>query len=610
MAGFILACSAAGVDYFIIIGTFCETLSQENLEILSPAGPRVYHDERMSPSAKAQRMTRTRVFVVMLLGLSAWLAWTAAPAAQNPPLSQDEQALKAAGIATDGQGLLDYFRRHTPSAEEQAALKQRAAQLGSSNFTVRVKATDALIAAGRPALPSLRETAKSPDGETARRAQYCIHVIEQHARLGASAIASRMLAERKPPGAAEALLAYLPLVDEAWVEEELRHSLKRLAGADAKALTALEKALTDPSAQRRAAAGWIIGASSDPEQRRKAVPLLADKSSEVRFLAASSLLHAREPAAVPALIALLGSESTDFAWRSEDLLFRLADDKGPAVWLDFSRDNNGGKVRAAWEAWWQANQARIDWKSLRLDDQALGLTLVVENQRPDGSGRIYECNRAGDIRWQHKIHNPIDAQWLPGGRILVADSRGSLIYEMDSRGVIGWKHAGIAPTSVQRLPNGNTVVSTYQHIIEITREGKTVFSYATQGHTYHARKLPDGHYVWIDAGGEIGEVDEKGTVIAKTKLSGGLSWGSIERLRNGHYLVALGGGAGKVQEVDMTGKVYWEKAVSNPNRAVRLANGHTLVASHGDQCVYEFDAAGAERWKHACVGRPFAAQRR
>ena len=51
----------------------------------------------------------------------------------------------------------------------------------------------------------------------------------------------------------------------------------------------------------------------------------------------------------------------------------------------------------------------------------------------------------------------------------------------------------------------------------------------------HARKLPDGHYVWIDACGEIGEVDEKGKLVAKAKISTGLAWGSIERLRNGGY---------------------------------------------------------------------------
>jgi hypothetical protein len=299
----------------------------------------------------------------------------------------------------------------------------------------------------------------------------------------------------------------------------------------------------------------------------------------------------------------------DLACRSEDLLGHIAGDAGPAIWLDASSDNNGGKVRAAWEAWWKTNAAKIDWKKLSFGEESLGLTLVVENQRADGGGRLYECNAAGQIRWQVLSPNPIDAQWLPGGRILVGDSRTSQIYEMDTRGIIGWKHTGISPTSCQRLPSGNTLISTYQSIIEFTREGKTVFTYPTQGHTYHARKLPDGHCVWIDACGEITEIDDTGKEIGKAKVGLGLTWGSVERLRNGHYLVALGG-LNKVQEIDLQGKIYWEKTVNNPNRAIRLANGHVLVASHGDLCIYEFDAQGNQSSKHECAGRPFAAQRR
>jgi hypothetical protein len=557
-------------------------------------------------------MIRCRVFsIVFLLGVSAWLVGAGDPLAPTPGTSliQDEQVLKNAGIATDGAALLEYFRRRTPSGAEQAALKQRASQLGSSVHGLRVKATDDLIRAGRAALPWLREVAKKSDAETARRARYAIQVIEQNTRLGLSAPASRVLVERKPAGTMEALLAYLPFVDEGWVEEEIRHNMKRLAYADGKAILVLEQALADKEAKRRAAAAWLVGQSSDAGQRQRVVQRLGDESSEVRFLAASSLLAARESIAVPTLIALLTAESPELAWRAEEMLFRLAGANGPTIWLDSANDNNGRKVQGAWETWWKNHEAKVDWKSLRLDEEALGLTLIVENQRPDGGSRIYETNAAGQIRWQIKITNPIDAQWLPGGRLLVGDSRDGLLYEMEPRGNIGWKHTGIAPTSIQRLPNGNTVVSTYQNIIELTREGKTVFNYTTQGHTYHARKLPDGHYIWIDACGEIGEVDEKGAVIAKARLATGLSWGSIERLRNGRYLVALGG-VGKVQEVDMTGKVYWEKAVNNPNRAVRLANGNTLVASHADQAIYEFDPNGNERWKHACGGRPFAAHRR
>jgi HEAT repeat protein len=559
-------------------------------------------------------MIRCRLFsLVIPLGLTAWFAWAGDPPAKNSPalLAQDEQTLKNAGIATDGPALLEYFRRRTPSEQELIALKQRANQMGSSVYAVRVKATDDLVRAGRSALPYLREISRKSDFETSRRAQYAIGIIEQNTRLGLSATASRVLVERKPAGALETLLAYLPYIDESWVEEEIRTSLKRLSYADGRAIPALEQALSDTEAKRRAAAAWIIGRSSDPKQRQLVAKRLADESNEVRLLAAASLLAERESAAVPTLIALLTTNSHELAWRAEDLLFRLAGETGPSVWLDAANDNNnnGRKVQGAWELWWDKNSAKIDWKSLQFEEQSLGLTLVVENQRPDGSSRIYETNAAGQIRWDIKITNPIDAQWLPGGRLLVGDSRDSVIYEMDTRGNIGWKHAGIAPTSIQRLTDGNTVVSTYQNIIEFTREGKTVFKYTTQGHTYQARKLQDGHYIWIDACGEIGEIDEKGKLIAKSKIGGGLAWGSIERLRNGRYLVALGG-IGKVQEVDMTGKVYWEKAVNNPNRAVRLANGNTLVASHGDAAVYEFDPNGNERWKHACVGRPFATHRR
>ena len=557
-------------------------------------------------------MVRYRIIPVLVLAAAGfWLARAgdlASPKADGE-LLHDEKALRDAGLTTDGPGLLEYFRLRTPSDALQKTLRLRAAQLGSAAYPVRAKATDELIRAGRSALPFLRETANHTDAELVRRAQYCIGIIEQNTRLGLSAPAARVLVSRNQPGTLDVLLAYLPFAGETWLEEEIRVSLLPIAFVKGRAVVAVEHMLTDVAPKRRAAAAWLVGQSSDIAQRRKAVECLTDESGEVRYFAAAALLTSHEPAAVPALIALLAAEAPELAWRAEDLLFRLAGDKGPAVWLDTAKDNNGQKVQAAWRDWWSANQAKIDWSSLRLSEEALGLTLVAENQRPGGGGRLYETSKTGDIRWQVAIQNPIDAHWLPGGRILVADSRASLIYEMDTHGVVGWKHAGISPTSVQRLPNGNTVCSTYQKIIEFTRDGKIIFEFPTQGHTYHARKLPDGHYIWIDAGGEIGEIDQAGKQIAKVKVGSGLAWGSVERLRNGRYLVALGG-VSKVQEVDMSGKVFWERAVNNPNRAIRLLNGHTLVASHGDSCVYEFDANGNERWKHTSVGRPFAAHRR
>ena len=134
----------------------------------------------------------------MVVGV-ALAAWAGSPRPPAPP-SPDEQVLKSAGIATDGPGLIAYFRRRTPSSLEEATLRQRAAQLGSGTYSVRIKATDELIKAGRVALPWLRKVAKKKDAETARRAQYCIGVIEQNTQMALSATASRVLAERNPPG--------------------------------------------------------------------------------------------------------------------------------------------------------------------------------------------------------------------------------------------------------------------------------------------------------------------------------------------------------------------------------------------------------------------------
>lgn len=555
-------------------------------------------------------MIRHRIFLAVLaLGASYWFASAGDSAStRRSELALDEQVLKTAGIAADGPNLLKYFRKRTPSPEEQVTFKKRAKQLGSTAHPVRAQATTELIRAGRAALPSLREMAKTSDLELARRAQYCIGVIEQNTRLGVSAHAARVLVERNPPGTIETLLAYLPFADEG-VEEDVRLAIKRVAYVNGKAVAVLEQALTHPNAKQRGAAAWIVGMSSDSEQRAKVASCLRDAAAEVRFLTASGLLAARDPAAVPALIDLLTVAPSDLAWRAEDLLLRVAGENGPTVLLDATADNNGQKARAAWETWWKVNGSKIDWKSLALEEESVGWTLIAENQRPDNVGRLFEVNKAGVMRWQVKLQNPIDVQWLRAGKLLVGDSRAGQIFEMDTRGNIGWKFTGINPTSIQRLPNGNTVASSYQKIVEINRDGAIVFSYSTQGHTYQARKLNDGHYVWIDACGEIGEIDGAGALVAKAKISASLAWGSIERIRPGRYLVALGG-VGKVQEVDMAGRVYWERSVNNPNRAIRLPNGNTLVASHGDGCVYEFDASGNERWKLAGAGKPFAAVRR
>src|SRR5262249_350689 len=116
-------------------------------------------------------MSPRLVTLCLAIGITA-LAFAGGPTALS--LTPDEQALKNAGIAIDGPALLEFFRKRTPSDEEQRALKARTGDLASGSFATRAKATEELIRAGRASLPFLRDFLKHSDVEASRRALHCI----------------------------------------------------------------------------------------------------------------------------------------------------------------------------------------------------------------------------------------------------------------------------------------------------------------------------------------------------------------------------------------------------------------------------------------------------
>ncbi len=55
--------------------------------------------------------------------------------------------------------------------------------------------------------------------------------------------------------------------------------------------------------------------------------------------------------------------------------------------------------------------------------------------------------------------------------------------------------------------------------------------------------------------------------------------------------------AGKVIELDLDGKVTWEKQIEHPWAVIGLPNGHRLVGQYEKSAIVEFDAAGKEIWR-------------
>src|SRR2546427_788716 len=141
----------------------------------------------------------------------------------------DEQILQSAKIGTDGPALLEFLRRYTPShvdPEKVASLVQR---LGAEDFADREQAARDLIALGPRAVPYLRQALKERDPELTQRAQKCLDKIDAGPGQHVQAAAVRLLAVRKPNGAAQLLLTYLPYVPNDAVTEDARRSLQALA---------------------------------------------------------------------------------------------------------------------------------------------------------------------------------------------------------------------------------------------------------------------------------------------------------------------------------------------------------------------------------------------
>jgi hypothetical protein len=539
-------------------------------------------------------------------------AWPVRLAGDEAATEADEAKLQAAGLKTDGPALLDFFRRRTLTEAQRGQLADTVRRLGDDSFQVRERASADLVAAGRTALPFLKAVVGENDLEVARRAERCLHVIEGGEAAALTAAAVRLLAVRKPLRAAEVLLAYLPFAADEAIEEEALATLGVLGVRDGKTDPLLPRALKDPEPARRAAAALLVARSPEAGERAAVRKLLADRDVKVRLRAAQGLVAARDKEAVPTLVALLGEAPPAVAWQAEELLSRIAGDKAPAASLGAGREAERRKAHKAWDDWWREHGAKVDLTKVELEQRPLGLTLLVAYDGYSGNGKVWEVYADGKPRWEvTNVQGPIDAQVLPGSRVLIAEHGARRVSERDLHGKVLWEQrVGNSPVVCQRLPGGNTFIATYSEVLEVTPGHNQVFSYTSrQGMIFSAQKLRNGHLVYVTVNGLLVELDEKGKEVKLVPFGQANGWVTVEALPRGHFLIPLQT-AGKVVELDGDGKVVWECASPQPNAATRLVNGHVLVCSNNDRSVRELDQAGKVVWEQRLEGRPFRVRRR
>lgn len=171
----------------------------------------------------------------------------------------EEARLKAAKVGTDGPALLEYLRQRSVTAATKERITRLVRRLGSEDFTEREQASKELVAAGGVAVPFLRQAAQSGDVEVAQRAQQCLKQIKGETDAEVTTAVIRLIGLRRPAGAAEVLLGFLPAAADEALAREARFALAAVAVADGKPDPVLATALQDADPLRSAAARAALG---------------------------------------------------------------------------------------------------------------------------------------------------------------------------------------------------------------------------------------------------------------------------------------------------------------------------------------------------------------
>jgi HEAT repeat protein len=509
---------------------------------------------------------------------------------------------------TDGDSLLAALRKRTLTREDGDVIRSLIVKLSSDDFSLREAASRELFALGRRSLPPLREAANDKDAEVARRAKLLIERIEEEPAHRLPSAAIRLLAVRKPAGAVEALLAYLPYAEGENLSIEVQHSLEELAVRDGKPHVALVRALDDPQPTLRSAAAEALIRGGGEAGRAAVRRMLKDDAATVRLRVALALARARQREGVPVLIDLLTVLPGEEVGTVEAALYQLAGDTAPEVSLG-SEPAAKKKCRDAWAAWWKVNAQRVDLGRLTARPW-YGYTLICDF----GGGRVYELDRAGKERWAVTgVQNPVDAWIVAGNHVLIAENNGSRVSERDLQGKIVWSKDGLPgqPVNVQRLPNGNTFIATFTQIMEVDRAGKEIYTINNvPGNITAAYRLRDGRIACLAGIGQCILMDTTGKHLKQFASHRQAGWTSgIDVLSNGHILITQPD-RNKVAEYNTDGKLILEVDAPMATTATGLPNGHFLIASHQAQRAFEVDRAGKVVWEHKVAGNPFRARRR
>ena len=182
------------------------------------------------------------------------------------------------------------------------------------------------------------------------------------------------------------------------------------------------------------------------------------------------------------------------------------------------------------------------------------------------------------------------------------------VFIVSSAGKAEWEYPAKNCNDLWVLPNGNLLFNTGHGVREVTRDKNVVFDYQSTSEIYACQRLENGNtFIGECNSGRLLEIDPGGKTVLELRLlpagkDGGHSYmRNARRLPNKNYLVCHFGEQ-VVREYDSKGGLVGTiPAPGGPHSAMRLPDGHTLIAcgdikSETGPQVFETDESGKTVW--------------
>lgn len=368
------------------------------------------------------------------------------------------------------------------------------------------------------------------------------------------------------------------------------------ARADPLLLGALSRSLArEPATGAAEAIRMALAVVSNPdsaEPLHQALEALGEPDTTSPARAAFARVRAGDHLALRPLVEALEEAGEPLRRRVLEYLYAVADDDAPPeAWAGTPEDRKA--AREAWLAWAdsfsKAGRAPVPGVP-RFRDRTLVVLLDL--------GQVAMLDQADNPMWMiRRADFPLDAEPLPGNRVLLAENKANRVVIRSRTGAVLWEHAVDSPLVAQAVEEDRVFVASRSELFEVDRAGRRVRTWTRpEGETYmRATRLADGGLALVTFRQRFIQLDPAGRVTRAFPVLVTTSGGRIDVAPDGRVLVPMMA-QDRVVEYSGDGEIVRSFPVVEPIVAYRMSSGHVMVTSMDERRAVEFDATGRRIW--------------